>query len=75
MQENKSEMVTYISTGAVLGALLGFVLGVTFWTHSIDITYIVVLTLFVLVCSTIGGWIGQISWSLGEREEQERRKH
>lgn len=64
-------MVTYISTGATLGALLGLVLGTTFWSHSPGIEFVVIIAIFVLACLTVGGWIGYVAGTIGEREEKQ----
>jgi uncharacterized membrane protein (Fun14 family) len=59
--ERERERDGYILTGIGVGALVGFVLGFTFWTHAPNEAIIVVTVIFVLVCAAAGGAIGKLA--------------
>lgn len=62
---------SYILTGVTAGAVLGLVLGVTFWTHAPTLDMVVITVLFVLSCAAVGGWIGKISAGMEAEAEAE----
>ncbi len=59
--ELERERDGYILTGIGVGALVGFILGFTFWTHAQNVAIIVVTVIFVLVCAAAGGAIGKLA--------------
>ena len=59
--ELEKERDGYILTGIGVGALVGFILGFTFWTHAPNEAIVVVTVIFVLVCAAAGGAIGKLA--------------
>ncbi|NJK81750.1 MAG: hypothetical protein HC893_12115 [Chloroflexaceae bacterium] len=59
----KDSKDNYIFTGMATGALLGFVLGVTIWTHEASLDTVVLIGIFVIACLAIGGIIGKVASS------------
>ncbi|NJL05222.1 MAG: hypothetical protein HC911_10040 [Chloroflexaceae bacterium] len=59
--ELEQERDGYILAGVGVGALVGFILGFTFWTHAPNEAIIVVTVIFVLVCAAAGGAIGKLA--------------
>lgn len=60
-EDRAKERDGYILTGIGIGALTGFVLGFTFWTHSPNYAIVVATVIFILVMAAAGGVIGKLA--------------
>ncbi len=54
----------YMRAGAGAGTFLGLVLGMTYWTHSMDFAHFAIAAIIVVFCLLIGGVMGRIVASL-----------